>query len=224
MAERFSIPEDPHGDRFFKDQVRRANADQDFGRLIYIGILYEEGEHVPKNLARAMQYYKMAADLNNDPDGCYMYAVLLFDPYTKRHLHKAAAYLKKGVEQGHTGCMIKLGMLYIYFHYGLWESRKTGMQLWLKAARLGDADAQSHLGLALLKGEDLPYDLKQGCFWCVCALLNKGSSRSLQKKMRDRLDTLIRVQPQHLSLVQSLTQTIPNEHPQYLTQKERRFQ
>ena len=127
MAERFSIPEDLRGDIFFAHQVYRANADQDFGRLIYVGILYEEGQHVPKDTARAMQYYKMAADLNNEPDGCYLYAVLLFDPYTKKHLHRAATYLKKGVEQGHTGCMNKLGMLYIYFHYGLWESRKNGM-------------------------------------------------------------------------------------------------
>lgn len=225
MAERFSISEDPRGDSFFAHQVYRANADQDFGRLIYVGILYEEGQHVPKDTARAMQYYKMAADLNNDPDGCYLYATLLFDPYTKHHLHRAAAYLKKGVEQGHPGCMNKLGMLYIYFHYGLWESRKTGMQLWLRAARLGDAQTQSQLGLALLKGEDLPYDLKKGCFWCVCALLNQGSSRGLKKEMRDRLETLVRAQPQQMRLVQGLVQSIPNDYPQYLVKKEgRRFQ
>ena len=57
MAERFSIPEDPRGDIFFDHQVHRANADQDFGRLIYVGILYEEGQHVPKNTARAVYEY-----------------------------------------------------------------------------------------------------------------------------------------------------------------------
>ena len=97
--------------------------------------------------------------------------------------------------------------------------------MWRRAARLGDAQTQSQLGLALLKGEDLPYDLKKGCFWCVCALLNQGSSRGLKKEMRDRLETLVRAQPQQMRLVQGLVQSIPNDYPQYLVKKEgRRFQ
>lgn len=97
--------------------------------------------------------------------------------------------------------------------------------MWLRAAQLGDAETQSQLGLALLKGENLPYDLKKGCFWCVCALLNKDSSQSLKKKMRDRLDTLVRVQPQQISLIQGLIQSIPKDYPQYLVKKKgRRFQ
>ncbi len=114
-----------------------------------IGVAYENGRGVPKDLSKAVYWYQKSADQNYDY-GCYNLAYAYHHGWGIDQDHKKALYYyEKAAEQGHTASQYTAGKAY------KWGSKwGTGISIdlekavyWLnKAAEKNDDDAIYELG------------------------------------------------------------------------------
>lgn len=94
--------------------------------------------------------------------GIICYNAYLLD---KAGLHKEGeAFLLNCAQRGSTSAMIYLALLYEQGFVGEPDLQKA--TYWIKkAAKLGNPIAQYHYGLALLTGDGIAINRKQGIFW-----------------------------------------------------------
>lgn len=210
---RMTIAQDPNADEELSQIIEAANSTQNPEWFVLAGLDYENGEHVPKNQGKALQCYKIAADMD-DPQGCNLYATLIYDPDSGRGLSEAGEYLKKAACMEHVESMYKLGLLYVMFHYGLGAGK--GYDWWMKAAKLGYARAQVAVGNAYAQGKgyvDEP-DHRSACFWHVCAYLHGNAD--VKDRAQEYLQWAKQKVPGAERHISSLMLSIPQKYPKYL--------
>ncbi len=105
-----------------------------------LGVLYYNGEGVAKDLAKAAEWYRKAAEKKH-VRAQYNLGILYLD---KEDFVSAAYWFGKAAEQGHAKALTNLGTLY-YYGVGVTQDVDMAMELYNKAVGKGDERARSNL-------------------------------------------------------------------------------
>lgn len=126
-----------------------------------IGLLYEEGRGVSRDLGKALTLYQQAAEKHHFHGYNNLARFYLLGLGVARDPDKAHELLKKG-------CDLKIPEVcragYDNYDNGQYTApvdKKKAIEFAVKAASLGDADYQYNLALNYRKGEGTPVDLKK---------------------------------------------------------------
>lgn len=129
-----------------------------------LGLMYEEGNGVPQDLGKAVEWYRKAADQGHADAQFLLGDMYLNGRGVSRDAQIAAAWFRKSAEQGNADSQRNLGIMH---GKGLGVSQDGREALcWLrKAAEQEDATAQYLIGLLHVKGEGVPQDFREAAVW-----------------------------------------------------------
>jgi len=126
--------------------------------LNILGTRYEKGDGVPKNLGKAAELYKKAADQGHADAQCNLALLYQNGEGVRKDLRKAVELFQKAAALGYARGQFDVGLLY-YAGEGVPKDLAAAAQLFQKAADQEYAPAQSNLALLYLDGEGVPKDL-----------------------------------------------------------------
>ena len=115
-------------------------AQNDPDALFNLGLLYKNGQGVPKDIRKAMDYFKQAAWYGS-VDAAYNLGVLYMDKtYGFPSKKDALNWWTQAAEAGHPESQYNLGVMYAY-GMGTRADGEQAIQWWEKAARQGNRNA-----------------------------------------------------------------------------------
>jgi TPR repeat protein len=146
--------------QWFHKIAERGDAEAQFK----LGLMYQEGQVVPKSDVEAMKWYMRAAEQGH-VDAQYNLGVM----YDKgeaipQNYTEAVKLYKKAAEQGHVNAQFNLGLMY-HRGQGVTQNYAEAMKWHSKAAKLGDADAQLSVGCMYNKGEGVEQNSVEAKKW-----------------------------------------------------------
>jgi uncharacterized protein len=113
--------------------------------MCLLGRAHKKGKLVDQNYSKAIELFKMAADMN-DIDGFYYLAIMYIRMHTNQK--KTLKYLKKCVNLGHIKSIYRLGKYYMSVHTWIEIKFDEGIVLLKKALDKGYHKAGYYLGCA----------------------------------------------------------------------------
>ena len=143
----------------------RKAAEQDYGMGLYnVGLCYEYGEGVEKNLETAVEYYHKAAQ-QGDADAQCMLGCYYGEGTKNPDFEKSFFWFQKSAEQGNLNAKFNLSSCYEYGE-GVKRDRKKANALLLEVAAAGYPLAQYYVAFYYRKGRyGFPKDLKKAFSW-----------------------------------------------------------
>jgi TPR repeat protein len=143
--------------------------------LNILGTRYEKGDGVPKNLGKAAELYKKAADQGHADAQCNLALLYQNGEGVRKDLRKAVELFQKAAALGYARGQFDVGLLY-YAGEGVPKDLAAAAQLFQKAADQGEAQAQYNLGLLYQNGEGVPKDLAK-----AVELLQKAANQGFEQ-------------------------------------------
>ena len=146
----------------------------------YIGLMYRNGEGVPKDGQQAAYWYRKAAEQGNAAAQNNLGLAHAFGEGVPKDEQQAAYWFRKAAEQGDVDGQFNLGQMYRRGE-GVPKDDQQALSWYLKAAEQGDAAAQNALGIMYATGEGVPKDEQQAYFWWLLASA-KGEQLATQNR------------------------------------------
>ncbi len=144
-------------------QVQQKAMAGDAGAQFSLGVMYRDGQGVPKDEAKAAEWYQKAAaqgNVNAQYSLGWSYDRGEGVPKDKQ---QAVVWYRKAAEQGYAPAQASLGFMYLF---GLDVKDKQQAVVWYrKAAEQGNASAQFSLGFMYEDGQGVPKDEQQAVAW-----------------------------------------------------------
>ena len=137
--------------------VRYAADAGDTDAMSNLGLLYENGQGVPQDCAKAAELYQKAADAGDTRALKYLGVLYNNGRGVPQDYAKAAELFQKAADAGNSDAMNNLGVLYLNGR-GIPQDYAKAAELYQKAADAGDTDAMSNLGLLYENGRGVPQD------------------------------------------------------------------
>jgi TPR repeat protein/uncharacterized RDD family membrane protein YckC len=125
-----------------------------------LGLHYEIGWGVPKDLGKAAELYQKAADQGNARAQTNLGSLYQSGQGVPKDLKKAADLYQKAADQGNADAQTNLGSLY-QSGQGVPKDLEKAADLYQKAANQGNAFGQNNLGWLYESGQGVPKDLKK---------------------------------------------------------------
>ena len=129
-----------------------------------LAIMYENGDGVPQDNQKAVEWYRKAAEqghANAQLNLGFMYEKSYGVPQDKQ---KAVEWYRKAAEQGHATAQYNLAIMYKKGE-GVPQDKKKAVEWYHKAAEQGFASAQYSLGIMYYNGEGVQQDKKKAIEW-----------------------------------------------------------
>jgi TPR repeat protein len=152
----------------------------------YLGQMYAEGQGVSQNDKTAMKWYRRSASYGNRyaKDKIEQLTIKIQNEIAaKKAAKKAAKVLKQATEAAEKGdayAQYILGWKYQYGHQGFPMDIKTAVKWYRRAAKQGDADAQTNLGVMYAEGQGVSQNDKTALKWYRLAA-EQGDARAKKK-------------------------------------------
>lgn len=138
-----------------------------------LGVMYQRGDGVKKDLAKAIKWYQLSAETGH-PEARYtlgyMYA---HGDGVKKDINKAVEWYQLSADTGHKQAQYELGMVY-YYGEGVEKDLAKAFELIQSSANQGFEDAQYALGFAYYNGEGVSKDFNKAFRWFEAAALQKS--------------------------------------------------
>jgi TPR repeat protein len=129
-----------------------------------LGVYYDIGEGVCKDMKKAAELYQLAAQMNFAPAICNLATCILKGEGTVRDLARAALLFQKSYSHGFIPAATNLGYCYDKGQ-GVLMNKVEAVRLYRIAAEKGNQSAQFNIGLCYEKGEGVEKDLTQAIHW-----------------------------------------------------------
>jgi TPR repeat protein len=121
-----------------------------------LGVIYETGRGVTKDLIKAVQWYRKGAKQGNDTAQYNLGVMYENGEGIPQDYKKAVEWYSKAAKQGNSDAQGMLREL---------EERKKQEREWINAAEQGDATAQNNLGVMYETGRGGNKDLGEAAWW-----------------------------------------------------------
>ena len=161
----------------FRLAEQRVEQDKDPKSMTLLAELYANGLGVPKDDAKAADWYKLAAARG---DANAMFALALFDLTGRggpRDRQASATWLAAAAKLGHPQAAYDLALLYIEGQLFPQDFVRAA-QLLRVAADTGNADAQYALGTFYKEGRGVPKDMHEAVkLWAQAALADNTDAQ-----------------------------------------------
>lgn len=163
--------------RSIPELMKRAQGG-DAGSQYWLGMAFDVGNDVPRDLNAAMIWYRRAAEAGHAEAQHSLASAL----QAERSHAEALAWYEKAAAQDHVPSISSLAAL---FHAGLGakQDRKKAFQLWSLAAGLGSAEAMWSLANVYRVGALGEPDLLAACAWNMRA---RGYAKPIERGLLER--------------------------------------
>jgi len=154
-----------------------------------LGLLYDNGQGVPRNYAEALTWYRKAAEQGNGK-GQYSLGMMYYNGQgVPKDYSEAMKWYRKAAEQGFAEAQYNLGNL-CYRGQGVPQDYAEAVTWYSKAAEQGNAKGQYSLGMMYYRGRGVPKDYVLAHMW-----LNLATSRypALEKAKREWAEIFINI-------------------------------
>ncbi|MDC0283092.1 sel1 repeat family protein [bacterium] len=169
-------------DEKFRELVVKAKAG-DADAQFNLGVMYEFGEGVPKDLAEALKWWRKAAEQGHAKAQFNLGEMYYLGKGVPKNNVEAAKWYRKAAEQGDADSQFELGGMY-ESGKGVPKSQKEGIKWIRKAAEQGHADAQSAMGIVYFQGgEGCPKDDALAYMWMNLASSSAEKDKALGYKI-----------------------------------------
>jgi TPR repeat protein len=129
-----------------------------------LGVFYDIGEGVCKDMMKAVELYQRATQMNFAPAICNLATCFLNGHGTTQDLVKAASLFERSYSHGFIPAASNLGYCYDKGH-GVPINKVEAVRLYRIAAEKGNQSAQFNLALSYENGEGVEKDLTQAINW-----------------------------------------------------------
>ena len=181
-----------------KQEVVTLTPEQEFAALLKkaeagdadaqtdLGYVYITGKGVPKDAAKAVEWYQKAAAQGNAWSQHNFGLMYLKGEGVPKDASKAVEWFQKAATQGNAGAQYSLGSRYDTGE-GVPEDAAKAVEWFQKAATQGNADAQYSLGSKYDTGKGVPKDAAKALEWFLKAAAqgNAGAQTSLGWRYAD---------------------------------------
>jgi TPR repeat protein len=133
-----------------------------------LGLMYEMGNGMPRNLARAARWYRKAADQDYGEAEFNLGALYAAGQGVPQDYVQAVKWWRKAADQGNSAAQSNLGVVYAS-GTGVSKDYAEAAKWWRKAANQRDPDAQYNLGIMYARGDGLAKDYVQAYVWLSLA-------------------------------------------------------
>lgn len=146
--------------QWFQKVADRGDAEAQFK----LGLMYQEGQIVPKSDVEAMKWYRRAAEQGHARAQYNLGIIYDEGESVPQNDIEAVKWYKKAAEQGHVDAQFNLGLIY---NKGQCVSQNyaEAMKWYRKAAEQGDAEAQLSVGCMYSKGEGIEQNSIEAKKW-----------------------------------------------------------
>ena len=163
-----------------KQQAEAGDAKAQF----ILGVMYAHGEGVPKDSAKAVEWWQKAAAQGNAAPQYNLGLSYAHGEGVPKDATKAVEWWQKAAAQGYVEAQNNLGVRY-FNGDGVAQDSAKAVEWWQKAAAQGDASAQFSLGWSYWSGNGISKDHVLAYAWLnVSAAQGEDSA----KELRDLLD------------------------------------
>ena len=143
-----------------KREAEAGNAEAQFS----LGAMYAKGEGVPKDTAKAVEWYQKAAEQGYADAQLKLGVMYAISEGVPKDAAKAVEWFQKAAEQGNADAQFSLGWMYDSGE-GVPKDSVKAAEWYQKAATQGNADAQGRLGFMYYKGKGVPKDAAKAAEW-----------------------------------------------------------
>jgi hypothetical protein len=151
----------------------------------WLGVLYHDGQGVPKDLGKAAKWFRKAAEQGNAVAQHYLASLYYQGKGVPQDFAEAAKWYRKAAEQGNAVAQLYLASLY-YQGKGVPQDFAEAAKWHRKAADQGLSIAQALLGCLYVDGDGVPQDYAEGYFWLNLAVASSNGDLNLRaRKIRD---------------------------------------
>ncbi|MFA4871976.1 MAG: SEL1-like repeat protein [Patescibacteria group bacterium] len=161
------------------DKLRKAAEQGDATAQKNLGIMYESGQGVPKDYAKAVEWFQKAAEQGNPHAQLNLGNMYYNGQGVSRDYVKAVEWYRKAAEQGEATAQFHFGLIY-YNGQGVPQDYAKAVEWYQKAAEQGNATAQSNLSFMYASGQGVPQDYAKVVEW-----YQKAAERGWADAQRD---------------------------------------
>jgi len=146
------------------DEKRKKSESGDAAARYNLGLMYAEGEGVPKDYTEAVKWFRLAAD-QGDVDGQYNVGYAYANGYgVPKDEAEAVKWFRLVAEKGLSKGQLGLGIMYANGH-GVPKDDAEAVKWFRLAAEQGLSEGQFGLGIMYANGHGVPKDLVQAHAW-----------------------------------------------------------
>jgi TPR repeat protein len=163
-----------------------------------LGVLYENGQGLPKDYKLAAEWYRKGADQGYSEAQNNLANMYAFGLGVEKNPAEAVVWMRKAAQQGQAGAQLNLGIMYT-LGQGV-PKNYAQAEAWLRlAAEQGEPDAQYNLGVMYEHGDGVAADPVEAYVWYGAASIH--GSAPAQEKMSAIGATLTEAQRKRLELL-----------------------
>jgi len=168
-----------------------------------LGVMYEHGQHLPKNAKEAIQWYLLAADQGYAPAQFNLGNIFTKGEAVPQNFDRAASFYRAAAEQGYAPAQVNLGIMYAKGS-GILQDHQLATHWYRLAASQGNPTAQRNLAEAYDAGLGIQQDPVLAYMWMNLAAANAKNSDS-QTQYIERLASIsLKLSDEQLVQVRSL--------------------
>ena len=156
-----------------------------------LGVAYDNGEGVAKDLVEAVKWYGKAAEQGNAKAQFNLGVAYRNGEGVAKDVVEAVKWYGKAAEQGNAPAQFNLGNAYSNGE-GVAKDLVEAVKWYGKAAEQGNAKAQFNLGVAYYKGEGVAKNLVEGYAWNHLAAVSDDYAK-LQRTNLEKVMSLQQV-------------------------------
>lgn len=129
-----------------------------------LGVCYDNGDGVEKDLREAVRWYRKSAEQGLVAAQCNLGVCYEFGNGVEKDLREAVRWYRRAAEQGDARAQNNLGWRYKNGE-GVEKNLEAAAMWWRKAAEQGDSDGQDNLGNAYRNGWGVSADAAEAFSW-----------------------------------------------------------
>ncbi len=150
-----------------------ALANQNDAKACYnLGLMYQDGDGVTKNMDEALKWYTKSADLGYK-EAQYLLASLVFQRQTQSISYpQAVTYYEQAAKQGHVKSQLNLGMLYLRGDV-IAQDMPAAVKWISQAASNNNSEAQGYLADLYQQGAGVEQNTVKAAMWLLLATQNE---------------------------------------------------
>jgi len=148
-------------------------ANQNDAKACYnLGLMYQDGDGVAKNMDEAVKWYTKSAELNYK-EAQYTLASLVFQRQIQSISYpQAVTYYEQAAKQGHVKSQLNLGMLYLRGDV-IAQDMPAAVQWLSLAASNNNSEAQGYLANLYQQGTGIEQNTVKAAMWLLLATQNE---------------------------------------------------
>ena len=181
------------------ESARKGNATAQYN----LGLIFEQGTGVRKNLKTAVTWYQKAAKQGHVASEYNLATMLHFGQGIAKNEYAAAKWYERAAKQGHIAAQSSLAYLYLQHSDRKFRNTKKAAYWYTKAAKLGYPEAQFNLGLLYASGRGVLLDYKLAYAWFDLANLNH-----YKNALKSKLSAASRLNKAQLSEARQIAKTM----------------